>query len=316
LGSLLGFVFGIPRTLQHDANLSPSQSLNQTTPEQERIGYQINTNLEQISDWLTKIIIGVGLVQLGSIGQWLMTFSGAVGGGFGNSQLGQIYVLGILLYFSGSGFLLGYLWTRLSFGLAVKEADKGLVERRIEKFEADVRADALAVSMVTRQLSSAQDDTWVSERELQDAVAKATRLTKVKIFYDAVAARRDSERREQSISIFHALIASDRSKVFHRNWGELGYALKDKATPDWEGAEKALSEAIAIRDRVLENEYGSYEYNRAVCRIKLKRPPPEIIDDLKVAAARDQWVRGWELDSQTSHWLKDNDQTRAGLGFT
>lgn len=217
LGSLLGFVFGIPRTLQHGANVKPNP--NTTTAEQERIGYQINTNLEQISDWLTKIIIGVGLVQLGSIGQWLMSYSSSVGAGFGNPNLGQTYVLGILLYFSGAGFLLGYLWTRLSFGLAVKEADKGLVERRIEKIEADVRADTLAVSLVTRQLSSAHGDSRISDKELEDAVAKATRLTKVKIFYDAITARRDGERIDQSIPVFKALIAADRSKVFSSELG-------------------------------------------------------------------------------------------------
>src|SRR5215831_2761083 len=66
LGALLGFVFGIPRTLQHDIAPSPNPGI----AEQDQIAYQINTNLEQISDWLTKIIIGVGLIELGNIGGW------------------------------------------------------------------------------------------------------------------------------------------------------------------------------------------------------------------------------------------------------
>ncbi len=57
-GALLGFLFGIPRSLQadRDATREDSAPLSQ------------NTNLEQISDWLTKILVGVGLVQFGAIG--------------------------------------------------------------------------------------------------------------------------------------------------------------------------------------------------------------------------------------------------------
>ena len=62
VGLLIGFLFGIPRTLQGlpeaaDARLSESV----------RQRYMVNTNLEQVSDWLTKIIVGVGLVQFGFV---------------------------------------------------------------------------------------------------------------------------------------------------------------------------------------------------------------------------------------------------------
>src|SRR4051812_47035222 len=50
-GVILGFLFGIPRT---DKKESPT--------EEERILYIDNTNLEEISDWLTKIIVGLSLI--------------------------------------------------------------------------------------------------------------------------------------------------------------------------------------------------------------------------------------------------------------
>ena len=53
LGALLGFLFGIP---QYFAGAD-------TPSERSRATYQPNTNLTQVSDWLTKIIIGVGLVR-------------------------------------------------------------------------------------------------------------------------------------------------------------------------------------------------------------------------------------------------------------
>jgi hypothetical protein len=58
LGALTGFLFGVPRVR------STSDSSNSETSKSPLTfslrGYQANTNLEQISDWLTKIIVGCG----------------------------------------------------------------------------------------------------------------------------------------------------------------------------------------------------------------------------------------------------------------
>src|SRR5207247_8409037 len=51
-GALLGFLFGIPHT---------REDLQQSDR------YKPSTSLEQISDWLTKIIVGVSLTQLSNI---------------------------------------------------------------------------------------------------------------------------------------------------------------------------------------------------------------------------------------------------------
>src|SRR5690349_20427007 len=57
LGGLTGFLFGIPRALT-SATSGNSGS---------RRPFLENTNLEQVSDWLTKIIVGVSLVQFSNI---------------------------------------------------------------------------------------------------------------------------------------------------------------------------------------------------------------------------------------------------------
>lgn len=308
VGTLLGFLFGIPRTHQQDV-----QAKIDKPPTNGDLVYQINTNLEQISDWLTKIIIGVGLIQLGSIGNWLWNFSVNTGNGFiPSSPLAHVYVLGISLYFFISGFLFGYLWTRLFFGIAVRQADENLVGR-IEKWEAELRADALAISLVTRQLNLASGEASVPENELQSAVIKSSSHTRSRLFYDALAVRRNDERRELSIPVFIALIKSDTAKVYHQNHAQLAYALKDKANPDWAEAERLLTEAIEIRDRRGEDGGREYEFNRAVCKIRLERPAAEIADDFR-RAAEDEWVRTWSV-GRWSAWLKANNLTAQGLGF-
>lgn len=67
LGAAFGFIFGIPRVLQRrPGGIEKGQQFAIT----EKTGSQLfftNTSLEEISDWLTKIIVGIGLVQFTAI---------------------------------------------------------------------------------------------------------------------------------------------------------------------------------------------------------------------------------------------------------
>ncbi|NCC33972.1 MAG: hypothetical protein EOM24_18450, partial [Chloroflexia bacterium] len=63
-GLLFGFLFGIPRVLQGNQPSEPPTPAPpaENAPESEQktqtlYRLQVNTNLEQISDWLTKIIV-------------------------------------------------------------------------------------------------------------------------------------------------------------------------------------------------------------------------------------------------------------------
>lgn len=100
-GLLVGFVFGIPRTVSDAAT-------------QRRV--TSNTNLEQVSDWLTKIIIGVSLVQampilerVSQLGRMMASVLGPDHNDFaivGSSALILFFLL---------GFLTMYLWSRTEF---------------------------------------------------------------------------------------------------------------------------------------------------------------------------------------------------------
>jgi hypothetical protein len=73
-----------------------------------------NSNLEQVSDWLTKIIVGVSLIQLGPIAGALGKLINHVAGIFGNEMEAQNQTMagGIIGYFAILGFLGGYLSAR------------------------------------------------------------------------------------------------------------------------------------------------------------------------------------------------------------
>ncbi len=107
-GGLLGFIFGIPRKLQEGQTTpKPTNEESSQTPEGEKqpISYQVNTNLEQISDWLTKILVGVGLTQLTSLPDALKSFAEYIAPGLGNFDSSLAFGLAMPLFFVICGFL-------------------------------------------------------------------------------------------------------------------------------------------------------------------------------------------------------------------
>lgn len=105
VGAALGFLFGIPRAVSES---NREQSMLDGCP-----SYQVNTNLEQVSDWLTKIIVGVGLVEATTIVGHLKAASKQLALAMGGESVPPSLAGAILIYFSIIGFMLCYLWTRL-----------------------------------------------------------------------------------------------------------------------------------------------------------------------------------------------------------
>ena len=126
VGALLGVLFGIPRTMVPVAD--SSENGNQAGNYRRQL-FATNTNLEEVSDWLTKIIVGVGLIQFKAIIaqiEMLVNFLSAEIG-----QGTQAFALALIIYFPGLGFVAGYLWSRIVFFqivTAVTEGDNGNVE--------------------------------------------------------------------------------------------------------------------------------------------------------------------------------------------
>lgn len=282
VGSLIGFLFGIPRSLQTDRPAQPQAP--DITRREELARYGANTNLEQISDWLTKILVGVGLTQLTKLPELLSSASQYVGRALANVQpageppasaTGLAYAA--LIYFPTCGFLFTYLWSRIYLAGALAQADLASqvarVEEKIDAQAKQAETDALALARIARQLRLDPSSPTIPEPELSESIRQASPMVKAQAFYQAQRVRSDNWRddkalMERTIPIFKALVSSDPEGRFHQNYGQLGFALKDQLNPQWADAEKALTTAIRIRDRVGEGEWWHiYEFNRAVCRI-------------------------------------------------
>ncbi len=145
LGALAGFLFGLPRTLSIDAAPTPGGDGRS----RGAVRLAINTNLEQISDWLTKILVGVGLTQLGSLPEQLQSVAEFVATALGDHDGNVAITAAILVYFFVAGFLAGYLFTRLVLAPIFQEVANGPAEAAVERInDASLRPGAVRTPQV------------------------------------------------------------------------------------------------------------------------------------------------------------------------
>ena len=129
-GFLAGFLFGVPKVGAEDGSSRKTGDAARSG-ETAAQGYsqRPNTNLEQISDWLTKIIVGLGLVELKQIPTHLGNAARWIAESLSVSAPNPATISfagSLILYFSILGFLAGYLLTLLflagAFGRAGRQA--------------------------------------------------------------------------------------------------------------------------------------------------------------------------------------------------
>jgi hypothetical protein len=74
-----------------------------------------STNLQEIAGWLTKLLLGAGLVELKSVSKKAWEFSQTIGDSMGRTYA-KYEVFSGLIAFSALGILAGYLWSQLHYG--------------------------------------------------------------------------------------------------------------------------------------------------------------------------------------------------------
>jgi hypothetical protein len=331
-GGLLGFLFGIPRTLQTDrAEAVLPNEPGQGQLQGKTISYQVNTNLEQISDWLTKILVGVGLTQLASLPEALQKFSEFASPALGGSPASKTLAAAILVFYTICGFLISYLWTRIYLAGALRQADLAVVghklaqmENKVSEIEKQAELDAQALSLVQRQLNPGSGSPPISQEEFNSTILPVSSKFKAQIYYLAQDARsqnwKDRQTKpvmERTVPIFRALIASDKDEIYHLNHGQLGFALKDQRQPDWAAAEAELNKAIEIRGPWESHGWLLYEFNRALCRINLDpafaqgqeanaETKKRIVADLKAAVSARELEEIIAGEPTIQKWLTSN----------
>jgi hypothetical protein len=122
-GAVVGFLFAVPRLLDTSAT--------EGTPKRLLGG---NDNVSRVSDWLTTMLIGIGLTQLGNINDSLIGLRDFLGehahlyGSTAAPNAGSLPVIGPFLLILGAvvGFLYLYLHTRIELVAGFREAEEVL----------------------------------------------------------------------------------------------------------------------------------------------------------------------------------------------
>ena len=100
-GSMVGFLFGVPKASPrsgHNGGRNPGED-----------EYVPNTNLETISDWLTKVIVGAGLVQAREIALWVDQIGQIAGSAMGGSEFMRVVATSLVVHNVLMGFFQGFL---------------------------------------------------------------------------------------------------------------------------------------------------------------------------------------------------------------
>lgn len=126
VGAALGFIFAIPRARDRAelafaaARADTGDEAGTSSAAQSKAFLQTNSNLVRISDWLTTMLVGVGLTQLNQLHQTLRMFGLFLKEAYGacgkkGCPADVLYAVGpgVLVFGAFAGFLFMYLYTRL-----------------------------------------------------------------------------------------------------------------------------------------------------------------------------------------------------------
>jgi hypothetical protein len=150
-GALLGFIFAIPR------NPSPPAGSSATG------WYRSNSNLEEISDWLTKILVGLGLVQFGRLLDGSHTVVDSISAALGNETGSDTFAAAVLVIFSVTGFLSGYVITRVRLGPAFAQSEQAMrdyldaIDQRVASVDEKVASVGEKVASVHEKVASVDE---------------------------------------------------------------------------------------------------------------------------------------------------------------
>jgi len=259
IGCLLGFIFAIPRTASarnSDGAHSASGDTSHTTPTS---AVETNSNLVEISDWLTKILVGVGLVELNKIPEKLKLLTSYLSNGLRNCgeatsscvQSSESFALGIVIFFFAAGFLIGYLWTRLYLQRALQEL--ATRAERVDKaweyiYQAELKmrdgslSDANTLIDQALQTNPSHSGALLTKGRILKRIAQAdgkpgnAELLQQALEYASQAAelKPTSGAVAYNVACYQALLGKDRSDIFKnlRRAFQLNSKLKQDARTD------------------------------------------------------------------------------------
>jgi hypothetical protein len=125
VGAALGFLFGLPRSRFTDelAGTTPSTTTGSSSAKHASTHYLGNSNLIKVSDWLTTIVIGLGLVNLSSLVPALRSLGDALREPLGGAPYSGAAGVSACVTALIGGFLVAYLFTVVRVRQLLEESE-------------------------------------------------------------------------------------------------------------------------------------------------------------------------------------------------
>lgn len=298
-GGVLGFLFGIPRLLQRWAAPSPPGTSGEgKAAEGKEVARRYllsNSNLEDISDWLTKIIVGLGLINLTKMPTYIDLYGNAFVRStqfLGQGGLGGAYAFFILLTGAagGAGFLFFYIQTRTRITLllvSIEEAQDSAREKlrtAAESQQFQTPADtARPVLTAVAPKTRADPDVLLKTPSLADSAAVWAAWAAAKVRSDELS---DAERGWKI-----AVSKDSQNPLYRERLAEVfEYERKFAEASEWYGLARAVSgDSPELREReLIASLYTPGKFEKSISLVE-----DLIANDL--VGARNPWVKIWQI---------------------
>ncbi|GAA3103263.1 hypothetical protein JOF29_003480 [Kribbella aluminosa] len=301
-GVLVGILFGVPRTTAgNDRPAGGDAAVPATAAVGALSAVGANTNLEQISDWLTKILVGVGLTQFAAIkreaAQLFHSLAPALGNGNGRAS----FAGSVVIYFFVVGFLTGWLYARLRLGLLMSNTDALLELARRADRAGDTETAQTARERANSQLSLATDASPTTPAGTTDLIIQYNRLRDTPPSARRTTQMSEVVRQAQRLLATRPYTPLDVTQLF--NEGTRGSRIVALAMME---ADPSLADFPSVLDAI-QNSRSAFEQYHALTVASL----------MSAALAQDDKSRlrqALESDEVRSKW--EGDTSRATLAAT
>ena len=243
----IGTLFGMPKRNNNKKN-----------------NYSLNNSLVEIADWLTKIIIGLALINLKEIPGYLISLGEYVKVATKiDDELVNIYSIGIVIYFGFLGLYIGYNYMRLVLSNKYKHADNSSIHKELEIIK-EKNLDAKE-EIQQKDIKLLQLQSLVQEKE-QLTKSLITRLNKSTLastdFETVVKKVIDSEKTKKhngDIKLEVNKIIDEAKLRLHK-----GLILNNEDPQKGQWKSKAISNERELKATVTEDIKGLYKVNLEV----------------------------------------------------
>lgn len=185
VGALLGFLFGLPRSRFTDPALGGT-SASPSTPEASLSGasqgskhYLANSNLIKVSDWLTTIVVGLTLVNLGKIVPGIQDLGGTLKEPLGGTAAAGVIGVSVVVLGALAGFILMYLYVSIRIRELLEESETlGNISLSFDGLTLQqARAVATQLGVEIEVASNANPDDIVKDQEWKPGIPRKVQLT-------------------------------------------------------------------------------------------------------------------------------------------